>query len=157
MSELAPTRASEPAAEPLGFGPAVLAVFACGAIGGAIVAFIWSVLPLYARPYGHAGWTTYALSYTVAESIAAAFFVPLAMRMFRYRISYAAALTALLAGDVAAYVISRAFVTGSSPSSTVPIDWTMPFSSMFGFIGGIAGLLLSAWIVVHAATRPLRN
>jgi hypothetical protein len=153
MSEIARPTPSDAAAEPVRFGPAVVAVFVSRAIGGTIIALLWSLLPLHGHAYAYSGWSRYVIGYSLAACVVGAFFLPLLLRMFGYEISYVAALVALFVGVIAANFVFGVLASGSGASPY----WTLPISSTFGPIGSIVSLLVSAWIVVQSARRRRRT
>jgi hypothetical protein len=148
VGELASSTTSPHAAEPVRFGPAVLSVFLGRAVGSTVVGLFSAALP-YRQPYADDPWSRYVLGYSLAACVIGAFFVPLVLRLFRYEISYAAALVALFAGVIAANFLF-ALLISNTPHS--PYFGT-PFSSTYGAIGGIVSLLVSGWLVVELSKR----
>ncbi len=119
MSEIAPPRSTDAASEPVGFGPAVVSSLVAQAVGGGLV------------------------------SVIGAFVLPLVLRMFRYRISFGAALIALFAGVVAANVLFGVLTANGARSPY----FAVPVASTYGAVGSILSLLLTAWIVQQSSRR----
>jgi hypothetical protein len=149
VSEFASQASSQAVPEPVRFGVAVLTVFVSRAVGGAVVALLWAMVPVAGPPAAYTGWNRYVAGYSAAACVVAAFLLPVLLRMFRCEISYGAALVALFAGVVAANFVFGLLVSSSAPSPY----WTLPLSSTFGPIGSIVSLLTSAWIVMLFASR----
>jgi len=151
MSELAPTTSPDATSESLGFGAAIVSVFVSRAVGGALVSLFWAALPLYGGSRVYGGWNRYVIGYSLAACLIGAFVMPVVLRMFRYRISFGAALVALFGGVVAANVLFGFFAGSTAHSPYL----ALPFVSTFGAVGSIVSLLVSAWIVQVSSRRPM--
>jgi hypothetical protein len=149
VSEIAPPRSTDAASEPVGFGAAVVSAFVAQAVGGGLVSMFWFAVPINGRSYAYASWSRYVIGWSVAACVIGAFVLPLVLRMFRYRISYGAALVALFAGVVAANVLFGFFTVNGARSPY----FSVPVSSTYGAVGSILSLLLTAWIVQQSSRR----
>jgi hypothetical protein len=129
--------------KPLAFPTAVVAVLVPRLLASIAVRVIWLALPLYGGWSSYGSWNSYLIGYTLAVSVAAAAGVAVIVRIFGYKLSYAAALIALFAGDLAGLVVYRAFVVHAGRSPHVFV----PYRSVFGLVGLMVSLLLSGWLV----------
>jgi uncharacterized membrane protein YeaQ/YmgE (transglycosylase-associated protein family) len=137
------------AARPLGFGPAVVAVFLSRLAGGAIVGLVTAVVPLTARSYSYGSWNRYVFGYSLAAAVVGAFFLPWLVRMFRHEISYAASLISLFAGVIAANLLFSFL----SSNTHHPTYVSLPLTSTIGAVCSLVSLLVSAWLVVQSSRR----
>jgi hypothetical protein len=120
---------------PPSYGLALVAVL----LGGVASSYV-SVLLVGVTPYlGRDGWF-------VVASLVGAWPVRLFLAALGYRISYVAAVLALLTGAVIATLATRLIVHGAPGLLT----------SGGGTVTALPSLLLSAWIVQLAAARPAR-
>lgn len=121
--------------------------------GGAIVALITAVIPLTARTYSYGSWNRYVFGYSLAASIVGAFFVPWLVRLFRYEISYGAALVSLFLGVIAANLLFS-FLSANTHSPTYV---SLPLTSTIGAVCSLLSLLVSAWLVVQTSRRRAKS
>ena len=149
VTEIAPLGPTNAVSKPVGLGPAVVSVFVAQAVGGGLVSMFWFAVPLYRGSYAYGSWSRYVIGFSVAACVIGAFVLPMVLAMFRYRISFAAALVALFAGVVAANILFG-FLTASTARSPYI---AVPFTSTYGAAGSIVSLLLSAWVVQQSSRR----
>ena len=144
----------EAAARPLGFGPAIVAVFLSRLAGGVIVGLITAFVPLTAHTYSYGSWNRYVLGYSLAASIVGAFFLPWLARVFRHETSYGASLVSLFAGVIAANLLFSFL----SANTHQPTYVSLPLTSTIGAVCSLVSLLVSAWLVVQSSRRrPSRD
>jgi uncharacterized membrane protein YeaQ/YmgE (transglycosylase-associated protein family) len=129
-------------------------VFLSRLAGGAIVGLITAVIPLTAHTYSYGSWNRYVFGYSLAGSIVGAFFMPWLLRVFRYELSYGAALSSLFVGVIAANLLFSFL----SANTHQPTYVSLPLTSTIGAVCSLASLLVSAWFVVQCSRRrPARD
>jgi hypothetical protein len=147
MSDLAAPAPAQ--AKPLPFGAAVVIVFVANVTAAIPIRLLWLALPVYGGWNNYGGWSSYVVGYTIAVSIVAAAGVMTLARVLGYRLSYANALLALFAGDLVGVFVYRFFVAHAARSPYLLV----PYRSVFGLLGLIVSLVLSAWLIGQIAQR----